>query len=65
MKKNEKAFPVVKPAVYNTFFEGMDLRDYFAIHATEEDISYYKEEDMDLVKARYNFADKMMKERER
>lgn len=55
--------------------EGMDLRDYFAAHATDTDIEYYLGtltmaqvrglESHQRVVARYLFADAMMAARQR
>jgi hypothetical protein len=51
-------------------FAGMDLRDYFAIHANCYDIYKYQIDDNNNVirtraEARYAFADAMMEEREK
>ncbi len=45
--------------------EGMTLRDYFAVHASEADITSYwpRHENPTAVEARYAFADAMLKER--
>lgn len=74
--KNEKAFPCEEwvysddPKLLNPVYHpGMDLRDYFAIHATDFDICKYQydesnnKEIRDRVKARYMFADAMMEAR--
>ena len=44
---------------------GMSLRDYFAVHASEEDIKavMFGFSDMSRSKARYIFADAMIAER--
>ena len=46
---------------------GMSLRDYFAVHATEEDVLYYYRHDISCKtrqQARYMHADEMLKARE-
>ena len=52
---------------------GMTLRDYFATHASEDDVGYYAQEHMRTTGmksstpaiARYLYADAMLKEREK
>jgi hypothetical protein len=73
MNKNKLAFPaktiepygVLQQTVYHS---GMTLRDYFAIHATEQDIIEYisckPKGYISRECARYMYADAMMKQRE-
>ena len=44
---------------------GMSLRDYFAAHATEEDIRTWSVATNDRQAARFKFADAMLAEREK
>lgn len=53
-------------------FEGMTLRDYFAIHADACDVEDYRnknprngEYSLTITEARYSFADAMIAEREK
>ena len=39
---------------------GMNLRDYFAIHATDADMRRWLDEGFPRVRARYAFADQML-----
>ena len=67
-----KAFPSYEwnqPCQQMLAVGGMDLRDYFAIHATDYDIYKYQVgENNEVIRtraeARYVFADEMMKARE-
>lgn len=69
-----KAFPVYGQNIWDnnriyTESGGMDLRDYFAIHATDYDIYKYQIDENNMpirsrAEARYMFADAMMKARE-
>ena len=79
MSKNTggPAFPVEKRwAVPNERFEGMTLRDYIAIHASDEDVKVQANvlrvrQELGIlpdgwnVTARYMHADAMIKEREK
>ena len=61
--------------VFNVdFHPGLSLRDYFAAHASDKDVDYYREykapagrskrlPTKSVVEARYLFADAMLKER--
>lgn len=74
MEKTYKpAFPVAHSA--DGINEGMTLRDYFAIRATEEEIKLYRGSkpfegstmnvpEFTREEARYRFADAMLKQRE-
>ena len=63
-----KAFPSSTQS--KVWEDGMDLRDYFAIHANDYDIYKHQVSESGLKKertraeARYKFADEMMKARE-
>lgn len=58
------------PQIYGDS-KGMSLRDYFAVHANDEDIkSYYEPKEISCnsyarAVARYRFADAMLKAREK
>lgn len=39
---------------------GMSLRDYFAIHASDADLRRFIDEGLPRVRARYAFADQML-----
>lgn len=68
MKDGGPAFPQILGERYEPMStEGMSLRDYFAIHASEEDIKavMFGFSDMSRSKARYIFADAMIAERGR
>jgi len=43
--------------------DGMTLRDYFAIHCSEEDMKVYGGQGCSRVEARYAYADAMLSER--
>lgn len=43
MSDKQKAFPINTPYGDPTLYSGMDLRDYFACHASEPDVIYYQE----------------------
>lgn len=68
-----KAFPGTptfdQDANRTVWQEGMDLRDYFAIHATDYDICKYQFDDSNIkqirtrAESRYMFADEMMEAR--
>jgi len=59
-----KAFPT--PQYREEKFNGMDLRDYFAIHFAQSQIELIKDEQFDALetfKTSYKLADIMMKAR--
>jgi hypothetical protein len=64
-----KAFPSSTQS--KVWEDGMDLRDYFAIHATDNDIFKYQvsesgfKEIRTREEARYMFADEMMESRKK
>jgi hypothetical protein len=61
--RDEPAFPTtqyadgISPSGHG---QGMSIRDYFAIHATDGDISYYLHHCDTREEARYAFADTML-----
>ena len=60
-----KAFPNIST---DNYFNGMDLRDYFAIHFAQSQINLIKDEQIDALrkfKTSYRLADIMMKAREK
>jgi hypothetical protein len=60
-----KAFPNIST---DNYFNGMDLRDYFAIHFAQSQIELIKDEQFDALetfKTSYKLADIMMKAREK
>jgi len=67
-----KAFPSTEPIYGNNVVgvkqsNGMDLRDYFAIHFAQSQIELIKDEQFDALetfKTSYKLADIMMKARE-
>lgn len=64
-----KAFP--SSTQTKVWEDGMELRDYFAIHATDNDIFKHQVSDSGLkeirtrAEARYMFADEMMEARKK
>ena len=61
-----KAFPKVSEYNISSGSEGMDLRDYFAIHFAQSQINLIKNEQFDALetfKTSYKLADIMMKAR--
>ncbi len=68
------AFPVAVPVDFQFAHEGMTLRDYIAIHATNQDIENYRDADLaddgvieygrTTAQARYAYADAMLSARE-
>ena len=66
MRRDQYVFPGV--ACVDGKSEGMTLRDYFAIHATDEDIVSFMDENPKIAEksitfCRYAYADAMIKER--
>ncbi len=74
IKTGGPAFPVHPEIRENEPHAGMTLRDYFAIHATNQDIEGYRDADLaddgvveyrrTTAQARYAFADAMIAARE-
>ena len=60
-----KAFPNIST---DNYFNGMDLRDYFAIHFAQSQINLIQDEQFDALETfttSYKLADIMMKVREK
>jgi hypothetical protein len=60
-----KAFPNIST---DNYFNGMDLRDYFAIHFAQSQIELIKDEQFNALETfitSYKLADIMMKAREK
>lgn len=66
--KDEQAFPFdelnQQTGCVAVQHAGMTLRDYFAIHATAQDIQRFLHAGLTRAQARYAFADAMLKARE-
>lgn len=63
MNKNKPIFPV---HINGKLYSGIMLRDYFAAHASEDDISIIVKNDLGNItrqEARYIHADNMLKAR--
>ncbi|WGG61830.1 hypothetical protein [Brucella intermedia] len=58
------AFPVSVPVDFQFAHEGMTLRDYFAIHASREELIWFRVNKngngLSEVEARYAYADAML-----
>lgn len=67
MNERKPAFPHQKQD--GSPYWGMDLRDYFAIHADWEDVRHYSTDgnghNLPRTVARYKYADAMMKARDK
>ena len=64
-KDGGPAFPVLD--LSKTQCEGVSVRDYFAAHATEEDVQYWRGNDpaISRERAKMMYADSMLTERDR
>lgn len=54
-------FGTLLPPNGQATYSGMSLRDYFAIHASEADLRRWIDEGLPRVRARYAFADQMLR----